>query len=141
MSEDRHVAFDTELCAKNPEAAADRIAELESGLERLEAIEKVEKRLAQHDVLPRVLAYLEGSDPNSTSGGIRNSELRAAIRAASLPPRAGGEFSAKEELLESLQAVASILPKYEMKGDTASDDEALSAVLEMVTDAIAKATA
>lgn len=32
MSEDRHVAFDTELCAKNPEAAADRIAELEQQL-------------------------------------------------------------------------------------------------------------
>jgi hypothetical protein len=133
MSENRHVAFDTELCAKNPEAAADRIAELESGFERLEAIEKA--------VLPRVLAYLEGSDPNATSGGVRNSELRAAIRAASLAPRAGWEFSGKEELLEALQAVASILPKYEMKGDTASDDEALSAVLEMVTEAITKATA
>lgn len=44
----------------------------------------------------------------------------------------------KEELLEALQAVASILPKYEMKGDTASDDEALSAVLETVNDALAK---
>lgn len=41
-----------------------------------------------------------------------------------------------ERLTEALQAVASILPRYEMKGDTASDDEALSAVLETVTAAL-----
>lgn len=35
MSENRNVVFDTDLCAKNPEAAADRIAELEAVIERL----------------------------------------------------------------------------------------------------------
>lgn len=29
MTENRHVAFDAELCSKNPEAAAERISELE----------------------------------------------------------------------------------------------------------------
>lgn len=32
MSENKHVAFDAELCGRNPEAAADRIAELEAKL-------------------------------------------------------------------------------------------------------------
>lgn len=32
MSENTHVAFDAELCAANPEAAADKIAELEAAL-------------------------------------------------------------------------------------------------------------
>lgn len=41
-----------------------------------------------------------------------------------------------ETAREALEAVASILPKYAMKGDTASDDEALDAVLETVTDAL-----
>lgn len=38
---------------------------------------------------------------------------------------------------EALEAVASVLPKYAMKGDTASDDEVLDAVLETVTEALA----
>lgn len=41
-----------------------------------------------------------------------------------------------ETAREALEAVASIMPKYAMKGDTASDDEALDAVLETVTDAL-----
>lgn len=32
MTESKHVAFDTDLCAENPEAAADKIAELEDAL-------------------------------------------------------------------------------------------------------------
>ncbi len=36
----------------------------------------------QPNLLGRVLAYLEGSDPKSTSGGERNSDLRKAVRAA-----------------------------------------------------------
>ena len=44
------------------------------------------------------------------------------------------------DLLEALQAVAKVMPKYALKGDTASDDEALDAVLETVTEAISKAT-
>jgi len=55
--ENTHVAFDTELCAKNPESAADRIAELEQQLaavimkqdpdwQRLKAVEVAAKRLA-----------------------------------------------------------------------------------------------
>lgn len=46
MSENKHVAFDTELCAANPEAAADRIADLEQQLQRLKAVEVAVKRLA-----------------------------------------------------------------------------------------------
>lgn len=33
----------------------------------------------QH-LMGRILAYLEGSDPNTSSGGERNSELRDAVR-------------------------------------------------------------
>lgn len=57
MTENRHVAFDTELCGANPEAAADRIAELEQQLaeiimkqdpawQRLKAVEAAATRLA-----------------------------------------------------------------------------------------------
>jgi len=41
---------------------------------------------------------------------------------------------------EVLKAVALILPHYAMKGDTASDDEALDAVMETVTEALAGGT-
>lgn len=57
MSENKNVAFDTELCAANPDAAADRIAELEQQLasvimkqdpdwQRLKAVEAAVRRLA-----------------------------------------------------------------------------------------------
>lgn len=57
MSENMHVAFDTELCAANPDAAADRISELEQQLasvimkqdpdwQRLKAVEVAVRRLA-----------------------------------------------------------------------------------------------
>lgn len=42
-------------------------------------------------------------------------------------------------MVEALQAAASILPRYAMKGDTTGDDEALDAVLETVTDALKRA--
>lgn len=37
MSENRHVAFDTDLCRANPEAAAAEIARLEDHAEKLQA--------------------------------------------------------------------------------------------------------
>ena len=57
MSENQNVAFDTELCGANPDAAADRIAELEQQLaavimkqdpdwQRLKAVEVAARRLA-----------------------------------------------------------------------------------------------
>lgn len=55
MGENTHVAFDAELCAANPEAAADKIAELEhalacaGGLDRTRVIviEDLRKRLSE----------------------------------------------------------------------------------------------
>jgi hypothetical protein len=49
MMENKHVAFDTELCAKNPEGAADRIAELERDLDY------------KHKALAHVLGSLIGA--------------------------------------------------------------------------------
>lgn len=57
MSENKNVAFDADLCSENPEAAADRIAELEQQLalvimkqdpdwQRLKAVEVAVRRLA-----------------------------------------------------------------------------------------------
>lgn len=67
MSENKHVAFDADLCAANPEAAADKIAELEhalacaGGLDRTRVIviEDLRKRLseAQHSPLFRKALY------------------------------------------------------------------------------------
>lgn len=49
-------------------------------------------------------------------------------------------IAAAPDMLEALRAVALILPQYAMKGGTPSDDEALDAVTEQVSEAILKAT-
>lgn len=48
-------------------------------------------------------------------------------------------IAAAPELLEALQACATILPRYHMSGKTTGEDEEHSAVLERVLEAIAKA--
>jgi hypothetical protein len=41
-----------------------------------------------------------------------------------------------EKLTDALRSCAAVLPKYAMKGDTASDDEALHSVIEQVHEAL-----
>jgi hypothetical protein len=66
MSENRNVAFDTELCANNPEAAADRIAELEVQLAQLIMKQDPEwQRLKAVEVAARRLAYIVRKSVNS----------------------------------------------------------------------------
>ena len=67
MSENRHVAFDIDLCRSNPDAAAEKIAELENALScaggldrtRVIVIEELRKRLseAKHSPLFRRALY------------------------------------------------------------------------------------
>jgi hypothetical protein len=87
MSEDRHVAFDTDLCAKNPEAAADRIAELEQQLAQVIMKQDPDwQRLKAVEVAARRLAYIVRKSINSgpisndpTSEGQAWRELRKAL--------------------------------------------------------------
>ena len=48
-------------------------------------------------------------------------------------------IAAAPDLLEALQACASMLPRYYLSGKTVGDDEEHSAVIERVLEAIAKA--
>ena len=87
MDENRHVAFDTDLCRKNPEAAADRVAELEQQLaavimkqdpewQRLKSVESAAKRLA-YIVRKSVNAGPISKDPTQEAAAWR--ELREAL--------------------------------------------------------------
>lgn len=87
MNEDRHVAFDTELCAKSPEAAADRIAELEQQLAQVIMKQDPDwQRLKAVEVAARRLAYIVRKSVNSgpisndpTAEGQAWRELRKAL--------------------------------------------------------------
>lgn len=48
-------------------------------------------------------------------------------------------IAAAPDMLEALRDCASVLPQYRLKGNTLTDDEALEAVLERVTEIVAKA--
>lgn len=66
MSENQHVAFDMDLCAKNPEAAADRIAQLEQQLAQVIMKQDPEwQRLKAIEVASRRLAYIVRKSVNS----------------------------------------------------------------------------
>lgn len=59
MSENAHVAFDTELCSRNPEAAAERITELEQLLSAVIMKQDPEwQRLKSVEIAARRLAYI-----------------------------------------------------------------------------------
>lgn len=82
MSENTHVAFDAELCAANPEAAADKIAELEyalacaGGLDRTRVIliEDLKRRLSEAQTIPSA---------NKEPGGLCEANLRHLYKLAS----------------------------------------------------------
>lgn len=87
MSENTNVAFDTELCAANPESAADKIAQLEETLaavimkqdpewQRLKSVEVAAKRLA-YIVRKSVNAGPISNDPTAEGQAWR--ALRAAL--------------------------------------------------------------